>query len=384
MIADCIGVISLAIWVYLVFARGGFWKMNFADVPDRPDALPGKVAAIVPARDEAKTVGVAVASLLRQEHAGELRVFLVDDHSQDGTVEAARQAAHGMGRDEALEVVHANPVPSGWTGKVWAMSEGLRVAQSYRSDFYWFTDADIVHEPENLSRLMARAESGGFDLVSQMVKLRCQSVAEKLLVPAFVFFFFKLYPPKWVNRPEKRTAAAAGGNMLMRRTALERSGGISVIRAELIDDCALARAVKRSGRIWLEPTKDAASLREYGGFAEIGHMIARSAFTQLNHSVLLLLAAVLGMTLTYLAPVLILGCGPLPALLGATALVLMLFAYRPILSFYGLSCLWSLTLPLTAAFYVGSTVVSAAQYWSGRGGSWKGRVQDVRPGARPS
>ena len=378
MIAECIGVLSLAIWVYLVFARGGFWRMNVGPVPKAHESVARKVAVIVPARNEAETVGAAIASLLRQDYGGELRVFLVDDHSSDGTGEVAHQAAQETGRREALEIVQANSLPDGWTGKVWALSEGLRAAEWYAADFYWFTDADIVHEPENLSSLLARGEAGGLVLVSQMVKLRCRSLAEKLLIPAFVFFFFKLYPPNWVNRPEKNTAAAAGGNMLIRRAALERIGGISAIRGELIDDCALARALKPAGPIWLEPTNQATSLREYGSFSEIGHMIARSAFTQLDHSVFLLVAAILGMSFTYVVPVLILGLGLFPAVLGAAAWVLMFVSYRPILRFYGVSSLWGLALPFTATFYLGATVLSAIQYWSGRGGRWKGRVQDAR------
>jgi len=375
---------SLTIWIYLVFARGRFWKMNLNLGSNFHDPSRRRVAAIVPARDEAKTIRESVASLLRQDYPGELRVFLVDDHSSDGTALVARRAAQEVREPQTLEIVQATPLPSGWTGKVWALSEGLRAAESYAADYYWFTDADIVHEPENLRALIGRAEAGGFDLVSQMVKLRCRSLAEKLLIPAFVFFFFKLYPPDWVNRPENRTAAAAGGNMLIRRTALERIGGISAIKGELIDDCELARALKPAGPIWLEPTHQATSLREYGSFREIGHMIARSAFTQLHHSVLLLVVAVLGMSLTYFAPLLILDRGLFPAALAVTALLLMLLAYRPMLRFYGISWLWGLALPLTAAFYLGATVTSAVRYWLGRGGKWKGRVQDIRTNARPS
>jgi hopene-associated glycosyltransferase HpnB len=351
----------------------------------RPSATPlsaRRVAVIVPARNEAPVIGQTIQSLLRQDYKGPAHIFLADDHSSDNTAEIARRAAEEAGCPERLTIIQAGRLPEGWTGKLWALSEGVRAATSFCADYYWFTDADVVHEPENLSRLLVRAEAGGFDLVSQMVKLHCEALAERMLIPAFVFFFFKLYPPAWVARTDKRTAAAAGACILIRPAALTRIGGFAGIRNQLIDDCALARAVKRGGRIWLEPTARANSLRQYGSLGEIGRMIARTAFTELRHSALLLCGVIFGMVITYIAPPALLGMGWLAAALAVVAWLLMAIAYWPTLRFYRLSPLWVLFLPIIAAFYLGATVYSAVQYWAGRGGFWKDRVQDYRrPGA---
>ena len=379
MIAECVGGVSLAVWIYLVLARGGFWQMRVVSPPSSETPLPTrKVAVIVPARNEAAVIGQTVRSLLQQDYAGPVYAFLVDDHSSDSTAEIALRTVEEAGCPERLTIIQAGPLPEGWTGKLWALSEGVRAASSFAADYYWFTDADILHEPDNLRGLLARAEAGGFDLASQMVKLRCDSFAERMLIPAFVFFFFKLYPPNWVNRADKRTAAAAGGCILIRPAALVHIGGIAAIRNKLIDDCALARAVKRGGRIWLGPTTRANSLREYGSFSEIGRMIARTAFTQLHHSAFLLCGVIAGMTITYIAPPLLLGMGRTAADFGVAAWLLMAIAYWPTVRFYELSPLWALSLPVIAAFYLGATICSAVQYWSGRGGLWKGRVQDQR------
>jgi hopene-associated glycosyltransferase HpnB len=378
MIAACIGALSLAIWIYLAFARGGFWRMRTDDQALTATSLPiRKVAAIVPARNEAQTVGQAIQSLLRQKYPGPLHIFLVDDHSSDETAEMARRAAEQALCPGRLTIVEAGPLPRGWTGKLWALSQGLKAAESFSADYYWFTDADILHQPDNLAALVARAEAGGFDLVSLMAKLRCESFAERMLIPAFVFFFFKLYPPAWVARADKRTAAAAGGCIVIRPGVLTRIGGIAAIRNQLIDDCALARAVKFGGPIWLGPTSRLTSLRAYGSFNEIGRMIARSAFTQLRHSAWLLCGVVVAMTITYIAPPVVLGMGGWPAVLGLAAWLLMAVTYWPTLRFYRLSPLWAPLLPLIAAFYLGATIYSAVQFWAGEGGLWKGRIQDL-------
>jgi len=385
MIVICIGVSSLLIWIYLLLGRGGFWRMTVDDPGSTPRGSDDrKVAVIVPARNEAAVVGRAVESLLGQDFIGSLHIFLVDDHSADQTVDIARQSAQHGASPERFTLLEARALPAGWTGKLWAVSEGLEAAASFLPDYIWLTDADIAHEPEVLSGLLARAETGDFDLVSLMVKLHCQSLAERMLIPAFVFFFFKLYPPAWVNRPPSRTAAAAGGCILVRPQALARMGGIAAIREQLIDDCALARAVKNNGKVWLGLTARSKALREYQGFREIGRMIARTAFTQLHHSPWLLCAVIAGMTLTYLAPVLLLIAGRWAAATGFAAWLLMAKAYRPILRFYGLSPIWVLFLPLTAAFYVAATLYSAVAYWLGQGGWWKGRAQDVTRPPRAS
>jgi hopene-associated glycosyltransferase HpnB len=384
MVAACMGALSLAIWIYLLLGRGGFWRMN-VDNPgsaQQTRAIP-KVAVIVPARNEAAAVGRAVESLLRQDFNGSLHIFLVDDHSSDGTAELASRAAEYATSSHRFTLVPARELPAGWTGKLWAVSEGLGLAASLQPDYVWLTDADIAHESDVLSSLLERAETGNFDLVSRMVKLHCQSLAERMLIPAFVFFFFKLYPPAWVNRPQNRTAAAAGGCILIRAQALARIGGIAAIRDELIDDCALAQAVKKTGRVWLGLSSRSKALREYQSFSEISRMISRTAFRQLRHSPWLLSLVIAGMAVTYLAPVILLSAGKWTAALAFAAYLLMAIAYRPILRFYGLSPFWAALLPLMAAFYVAATVNSAVEYWSGHGGWWKGRVQDVARARRP-
>jgi len=381
MIATFIGAVSLLTWIYLISARGGFWRMRVERKPSAQRAAPARrIAIIVPARNEADSVAQAVQSLLQQTYPGPTHIFLVDDHSSDGTAVTARQAAHEAGGSDRLSVIEAQPLPRGWTGKLWAVSQGLQAATCFDADYYLLTDADVAHEPDNLGSLVLRAECGDFDLVSLMVKLRCESLAERMLIPAFVFFFFKLYPPAWVARSDRRTAAAAGGCMLIRQVALARIGGIAAIRDQLIDDCALARAVKSGGRIWLGPTASASSLRRCESWTAIGRMISRTAFTQLGHSTLLLVAVFAGMAVTYAAPAILLLFGSLlgwwAAAFGATAWLLQSIAYWPTLRSYGLSPVWAPLLPLAALFYLGATVLSAVQYWRGRGGVWKGRVQD--------
>lgn len=367
-IAYAAGAASLGAWIYLFFLRGGFWRVRASsDAP--PVAANKSVAAVVPARNEQAVVGQAIASLVNQDYTGPFQVFLVDDHSTDATIQAA-------GAHERLSIVHAGPIPAGWTGKLWAISEGLRPAERLQPDYILLTDADIVHARDSVSRLVARAEADDLDLTSWMVKLRCNTAAERALVPAFVFFFFMLYPPAWIASRRHKTAGAAGGCMLIRRSALARIGGISAIRSELIDDCALARAVKPNGRIWLGLTEHAHSIRPYDTFAEIGRMISRSAFTELRHSAWLLAATVLGLAVIYLAPpLLVLTRDPLAMSLGLAAWVLMSISYLPMLRFYGRSAAWAPLLPLIALFYMGATVDSALRYWTGRGGEWKGRIQ---------
>jgi hopene-associated glycosyltransferase HpnB len=374
MIAEGIGAVALAIWLWLLLARGAFWRMR-VDEGATPADPAARVAVIVPARDEAEVIGNAVRSLLTQDYAGTVHIFLVDDHSSDGTAQIAQRAAEEARGPDRLSIVSARPLPPGWSGKLWAVSEGLDAATSFQAEYYWLTDADISHQPDNLRNLVARAESQNLDLVSLMVKLRCESRTEKFLIPAFIFFFFKLYPPAWVAQRDRRTAAAAGGCILIRPEALKRIGGMAAIRDQLIDDCALARAVKPGGGIWLGLTTKAHSLRSYRSAAEVGRMISRTAFAQLHYSTLMLIGALIGMFVTYLAPPLLLYFGGWAAVFGAAAWLLMSITYWPTLRFYGLSPLWVPLLPLTAAFYTGATLWSAIQHWRGRGGMWKGRVQ---------
>jgi hopene-associated glycosyltransferase HpnB len=298
--------VSLAIWLYLALARGAFWRLRAFDDDvakcEPPSAWP-RVIAVVPARNEAATIAQTLASLLKQEYAGEFSVVLVDDHSEDATVQIAHQAARELNAESRIDIRVAPELPSGWTGKLWALNEGVTQAAPPAPTYYWFTDADIVHAPDTLQRLVARAERDRLDLASLMVLLQAKTLPERALIPAFLFFFLKLYPPRWIANPNARTAGAAGGCILLRRDALERIGGFAAIRSEVIDDCALARAVKRSGgRLWMGLTRASISLRAYTTVREIRDLIARTAFTQLRYSVSLLLGTLLAMFLTYLAP----------------------------------------------------------------------------------
>lgn len=366
---ELIGAVALCSWIYLFVARGGFWRMR-TEAPTTDAAK--SVAVVIPARNEAPVVGQAIESLLKQRYDGPLHVYLVDDHSTDGTAEAA-------GVDDRLTVLQARPLPKDWTGKLWAVSEGLKHAEPSAPEYILLTDADIVHGPDNIAGLVARAEAGRLDLVSYMVKLRCETFAERALIPAFVFFFLKLYPPSWIANANHRTAGAAGGCMLVRREALGRIGGIESIRSELIDDCALAHAIKTTGgEIWLGLTHETHSIREYGTFGEIRRMIARTAFTQLRHSAVLLAGTIIGLALIYLAPPLLLLSGDrLAAAFGIGAWALMTFAYLPSVRFHRRSWIWAPMLPLIALFYMLATIESAVRYWTGRGGMWKDRVQDA-------
>lgn len=320
-------------------------------------------------------IAATVQSLVGQQGTTPLHIFVVDDNSGDQTGAAAR-----AGGGESVTIVEGKPLASGWTGKLWALSQGVDKALALEPDYLLFTDADIVHDPENVKTLIGIAETQGYELVSCMVKLSCGTLPERILIPAFVFFFFQLYPPAWIRSQTKRAAGAAGGCVLIKPSALRRMGGLASIRGEVIDDCALARAVKRSGgRVWLGLTPGTRSTRVYESFAQVGAMISRTAFNQLRHSFLLLTGTVAGLAITFLLPVGLLFSGVLaPAVLGATAYLLMTIAYLPLVRFYGLPAGWALTLPFAAVFYLGATITSAIRYWRGIGGTWKGRDQDPR------
>ena len=334
--------------------------------------------AIVPARNEAELIGPAVTSLLNQNVA--VSVVLVDDESTDGTADVARRAAEQIGKAEALIVIQSQPLPAGWTGKLWSMHQGIEYARASNPEWLMLTDADVLHGPETLANLGLIASQGHYDLVSFMVKLHCESLPEKLLIPAFVYFFFMLYPPAWIRNTRRSTAGAAGGCMLVRAETLDRTGGLRAISSAVIDDCALASLLKRhGGRLWLGLTDQSHSLRRYETFSQIEHMVSRTAFNQLRHSSLLLLCTIAGMVVTYLAPPLLLLTGArLAIFLGAAAWAAMTITYTTVLRYYRLNPAWALTLPLAALFYLGATIHSAVQYWNGRGGEWKGRVQDIQ------
>lgn len=364
--------ISLGIQIYLACFRGRFWQLRERLLPGKPLKPGVSIAAVIPARDEAGSVGRAVRSLRAQQLAGVLKIIVADDESVDGTGDAARLAGADL-------VVNVEPRPRAWKGKLWAVASGIR-ADAGAPDYFLLTDADIEYESVNaLASLLAKAESG-FDLVSVMVRLRAESMAEKFLIPAFVFFFFQLYPPAWVAS-QGGTAAAAGGCMLIRREMLTRIGGIESIRGELIDDCALAKRVKSAdGRVWLGTSPlGIRSVREYGHASDVRAMISRSAFTQLNHSAVLLAGTICAMFLTYVAPVFAVFSGERAAMIpGAAAWALSAAIFMPAVREYRAPRWIAFCLPAICMFYLAATVESALQYWSGRGGEWKGRVQDTR------
>ncbi|GGT95126.1 glycosyltransferase [Actinomadura citrea] len=382
MVVGVLACAALAGWLYLAFAHGGFWKTG-PGLPDAPapDAWPG-VVAVVPARDEAAVLPETLPTLLAQRYPGAFRVILVDDGSGDGTAETAASLADG---DPALSIVPAGERPPGWAGKVWAMSEGVRAAGE--PDFLLFTDADIAYAPGTVEGLVRAAVAGHRDLLSQMATLSTRTGWERVVVPAFVYFFAQLYPFRRVGRDGARTAAAAGGCMLVRRAALVEAGGLARIHDALIDDVALGRLVKRAGgRCRLDLSRDVVSRRPYPRLADLWAMIARSAYHQLRYSPALLAGTVAGLLLLYAVPPaataagLIAGpAGGAPALAtGALAWALMAVTYAPMLRFYGLSLVRAPALPLVALLYAAMTLDSARRHRAGRGGTWKGRTLSGR------
>ena len=370
-----------AVWLYLLLARGGFWLCRVRDDGQFPDprAWPS-VVAIVPARDEAEVIGRSIGSLAAQDYPGDFSILLVDDQSQDGTAERALEAAERSRPARRLSVIKGRALPPGWTGKLYALQQGIEAAASgAKPQYIWLTDADIVYEPGALTHLVRRAEAGGFALTSLMVKLRCQSWAERALIPAFIFFFQMLYPFAWVGRKGSGVAAAAGGCMLVRREALAAAGGFATIRGALIDDCALAAKLKAVGPIWLGLTSRAYSIRPYDQFGDIRRMVARSAYAQLRYSGIALAGTVLSMLLVYVLPPLaaLFAQGPAQAA-GWAIWTMMAVMFAPTLVFYGLSPLWGALLPVVALIYVAFTLDSAWQHVRGRGGMWKGRIQAAR------
>jgi hopene-associated glycosyltransferase HpnB len=362
-IMSSIALLSLLIWLYLFFAHGKFWQ----SAPELPPAVPSEfpdVAVIVPARDEAATIGPVIASLLAQDYAGKVRVILVDDNSTDGTATVAGAATN-------LLVICGQPKPAEWSGKLWALSQGVAASSA---PILLFTDADIVHDPRHLSSLIVRLLEPRADMVSEMVRLNCSSIAERALVPAFVYFFQMLYPFAKVNDPRSAVAAAAGGTVLIRREALDRIGGIAAIKHALIDDVTLAKAVKSAGPIYLGHSALAVSIRPYPTLTDIWRMICRTAFTQLRYSAFMLALTLAGLALVWLVPVseVLFGHGRQFAF-GLAAFALAAISYMPTLLRYGRSRLWALALPLVALFYMAATFGSALNHWLGRGANWKTR-----------
>jgi hopene-associated glycosyltransferase HpnB len=381
MILEITAFIALAIWSYLAVGRGGFWRLTERDagVPPLPEAWP-RIAIIIPARDESEVIGKCLSSLLRQDYPGPCSVVLVDDNSTDGTAEIARRVAAGCDPNNRLTIVSGRPLPEGWTGKLWAVSQGMAAARSRGAvDYFLLSDADIVYAPEMLRWLAAHAAARRALLTSFMVKLRCDSWAERFLVPAFVFFFQMLYPFPWVNRGGHPAAAAAGGCILVHAATLQEIGGIETIRNALIDDCALAQKLKTKGPIWLGLTERVRSIRSYPNWSDIAQMVSRSAYAQLGYSPIRLAGTVMGMTLTFIVPpVAALTGSAYASFAGLVAWAIMALLFIPTLRMYGVPRWRAVALPAIAFSYLIFTLDSAWQSIRGKGGFWKGRFQAAR------
>ena len=414
---DVVAAASFGLWLYLIFGRGGFWREGVLPAAVPPSRWPS-VTAVVPARNEAEFIGASLRSLFSQDYPGEFSVILVDDHSTDGTARHAHAAAAALGASDRLSIIQARTLPSGWTGKLWALNEGLEEIErrplspscpglsrastsslaakedvdgrdkpghderegalsksnAEAPELVLLTDADIVHHSTNLRELAARVEAG-VDLASLMVKLRAETVAERFMIPAFVFFFEMLYPFSWIRDPARRTAGAAGGCVLVRREVLRRIGGIEAIRSEIIDDCALGRAAKEGGPIWLGLSGETRSLRPYPALGDIWRMVTRTAYAQLGYSPIVLLGTVLGLALAFVTPVAISLSGTESATLGLAAWAAMALAFLPTLRLYECSPAWAPLLPVIAVVYMAATIDSARRHWLGKGAEWKGRIQ---------
>lgn len=383
---------SLMAWVFLLLGRGFYWlvspRLEPTDYPLRGQEGAPSVVAVIPARNEADVVPITLPMVLGQSYTGRLSVTLVDDRSEDGTAGVARAVAARAGADGRLVVLSGAMLPQGWSGKVWALDQGTRAAEESGQppDYLWFTDADVSHEPWVLSSLVERAERERLDLVSVMALLRVDTWWDRLLIPAFVYFFAKLYPFRFVNDSRRRNAGAAGGCVLVRWTALQSAGGLAAMRSALIDDCSLGRLVKRSGgHIWLGFSSGVRSIRGYGSLASVWDMVARSAYDQLGYSPLLLVATVLGMAFLYaLGPAACIGGAMAAALgmrdallpmgLGAAAWTLMAASFVPLLRHHGVRSRLAPLLPLAAILYTTMTLSSAWRHVRGCGGAWKGRT----------
>lgn len=394
MIATGLGLLVLAIWIGL--AATGFWRTDQRD--DRAaTVVPAEwpdVVAVVPARNEADVIARSLGSLAAQNYPGRFRILLVDDNSEDGTgaiartvllrtqesraAEAAPEALCSCVRRSTIDVIDGKPLPAGWTGKLWALNQGIE--QAGAPTYLWLTDADIAHAPDTLRTLVGIAEAGGRRLVSFMARLHCATGAERALIPAFVWFFQMLYPFARVNRPGKM-AGAAGGCVLVRRDALAAAGGIAAMRGALIDDCTLGALIKRQGPIWLGLTDRSRSIRPYETFGAVGRMIARSAYAQLRYSPVMLAGTVAGLALVYFTPpaLALFGTGA-ARLCGIAAWLIMAALFQPMLRFYRRSPFWGWAVPAIAAFYCGCTIASAWAHARGRGGMWKGRAQAAMNG----
>jgi len=373
-----LAVVCVLVWLYLIGGRGAFWLGRVRDTGRENPELQQwpTVVAVIPARNESPYIEASVTSLLRQEYAGLFSIIVVDDDSSDETAATATRVAETVHGRQLTVVRSKSPPPAGWAGKLWALKQGIAAAELLRPEYLLLTDADIVHAPDTLAWLVKQSSAGQFVLTSLMAKLRCESLAERSHVPAFIYFFQMLFPFSWVCRSNSGVAGAAGGCMLVRADALARAGGIASIRNALIDDCSLAARLKAIGPIWLGLTDRVRSIRPYSTLSDIKQMISRSAYAQLRYSPLLLAATIASMALTFIAPPLLaIFATGVPRFLGILAWIAMALSFAPTLRFYRQSLLWSMALPGIASLYLYYTLNSAYQYARGRGGQWKGRVQ---------
>ena len=373
-----ISTVSFSSWIYLALGRGSFWWLSKATLPSNSVSPKGRapsVAVVIPARNEATFISLSVESLRQQDYSGHLRIIVVDDHSTDGTGEVLFRSS--CSQDGSVSVLSSQPLPPEWTGKMWALYQGVQHAMDFSPDYLLFSDADVIHGRHSVASLVCRAESAKLVLVSALPKLNCSTIAERLLLPAFIFYFFMLYPPNWVRSTKRRTAAAAGGNVLVHAKTLAQIGGIPQIRSELIDDCALAREIKKAGAIQLGWTEQAVSVRAYGSFGAVGNMISRNAYYQLHHSLLALTGSVSALTLIFVAPLILTFSGGWCSVIAVAAWIVMSLVYVPSLRALSVSLFWAPSLPLVTLFYIGATIHSAVQYYLGCGGEWKGRIQDL-------
>ncbi len=390
-------IISLAIWLYMLAFRGGYWRSDQI-LPDQAAPFDGEwppVIVLVPARNEADVIAQTMTNLLTQDYEGLFAVVLIDDGSDDQTAQIAQEAAARIGQSQRLTVIQADPLPSGWSGKLWALENGLAQTKDYADEarYVWLSDADIHHKSNVLRRLVAKAETEQRDAVSLMALLSCRGFWERLLIPPFIYYFQMLYPFSQVNDPNHAMAAAAGGCVLIRKDRLVDTGGFAPIKDALIDDCALGRQLKtspggRPGGVWLGLSRDAVSARPYRRLADIWAMVSRSAYSQLKHSPWALAGTLLGMVVTYMIPPAAVVLGPalgMPVLgfIGLAAWAVMAITLMPTLRFYRQPWWLAPLLPLSALFYTAMTFDSAVQYWRGRGGYWKGRIQDAQGRGKP-
>ena len=361
------------VWIWLIFFRGQFWSCDQKMCDQYVLETFPSIVALIPARNEVETIGATILSLRNQIYSGKIEIIVIDDNSSDGTEIAARKAM-------CSRIIKSGDLPSGWTGKLWALHQGIKLIQKEfpKTEYILFTDADINHSKENILQLVSKASCENLDIVSLMVRLNSESFWERFLVPPFIFFFQMLYPFRWVNDPRKKIAAAAGGCMLIRKTALDRVDGVLQIKGCLIDDCALGKSIKSHGSIWLGLSEKTKSLRRYDQLVEIWSMVSRTAFAQLNYSLTNLLGTSLALFVTFLMPLLMLIFGivfgnQLAIMGGSLSWLLMTFAYISTIRLFQIPFIWVFSFPFASFLYLIMTLASAIYFWRGRGGSWKGR-----------